>query len=108
MSKTTTKVTFKKEPKETGLAAVGRPYQASYCKIKGKGFGTLDPPSIRGAHVWTVRVMIMKPEPDGNPNCDWKWLTFKRTHNSDEQARVWLQENIDRIQEIHTLRFAED
>lgn len=104
-----TKVTFKKHPALTGLAAVGHTQQSIDCKIKKKMFGTIDAPTWQTKdRKWSVRIMIMKTEPDGNPNCDWKWIACKFRFDDAEQAKQWLQSNIETIQQRYTLRFCED
>ena len=104
-----TKVTFKKQPKETGLGAVGHPYQDIDCKIKKRKFGYISAPTWRTKdHKWVVRVMVMKTEPDDNPNCAWRWVEFANRFDDDEKAKAWLQENIDEIQQKYTLRFVEE
>lgn len=102
------KVTFKKQPRLTGRMGVGHPYQIVDCKIKKQTFGVLDAPTWQTKdHKWAVRIMIIKPEPDDNPNCNWKWITFRERHDNEESARAWIQENIDAIRQKYTLRFTD-
>ena len=103
------KLSFKKHPKQTGLASVGNSYQGSDIKLDGKVFGEINPPNWRTSHnFYTVSIMIKKTEPDDNPNCDWKWVFFKRRFVSDSEAREWVKSNITKITEKYTLHFYED
>lgn len=102
------KVTFKKHPKETGLASVGNPYQSVDCKINKKTFGLICAPTWQTkGNKWSIQIMVIKTEPDNNPNCNWKWINFKATFDSPELAREWLQSNIENILNKYTLRFSE-
>lgn len=101
-----TKFTFKKHPALTGLAAVGHSKQSIDCKIKKKVFGTIDAPTWRTKdRKWSIRIMIEKDQPDDNPNCAWKWISYKRRFDEPEEAKQWLQDNIDAIRQKYTLRF---
>lgn len=104
-----TKVTFKNFPKETGLAAIGNHNRSIECKIKRKTFGHINAPNWTTEKVWTISIMVMKTEliTDNNPNCNWKWVTFKTKFLIPDQAKIWLQEKIEEIVEIYHLRFEE-
>lgn len=43
--------------------------------------------------------MIIKSDilEDGNANCDWKWITLNRNFTSLDEAKIWLNENINLI-----------
>jgi hypothetical protein len=34
---------------------------------------------------------------DNNPNCEWRWLTLKKKSDSLQEAKDWLNENIEVI-----------
>jgi hypothetical protein len=46
-----------------------------------------------------IKLMVIKSDimEDGNPNCIWKWITFKKTFESEELAKIWFKENIEGI-----------
>jgi len=71
------KFTFKKEKKETGLRAVGNPWQSVYIKLDGKVVGRIDAPNWRSQdNKWTIRLAVkQKPEPDSP--ADFGWVTLK-------------------------------
>lgn len=101
-----TKVTFKQHPALTGLAAVGHSKRSIDCKIKKQTFGTIDAPTWQTKdNKWSIRIMIKKDQPDDNPNCDWRWIGFRARFDEPEQAKQWLQDNIESIQKKYTLRF---
>lgn len=99
-------VTFKKQTALSGLAAVGNPYSDVDCKLRKKVFGAIGAPNWQTKdNCWTIRIVIEKPEPDDNPNCSWKWIRFAKRFVDEAEARVWLLQNIDAIQEKYTLHF---
>lgn len=101
-------ITFKKQPKEKGLASVGSPNQSIDCKINKKTFGMICAPNWQTKdNKWSVGIMIIKPAVDNNPNCNWKWIHFTKSFDEPEQAKIWLQENIDKITAKYKLRFSE-
>jgi hypothetical protein len=90
-------VAFRKEPRETGLASVARPYPATII-LKERGgnqVGKISPPywNDRGpdSNKWSVRIMIKKASTKNDP-ADFYWVTFKIKHPSEPEARVWLKE----------------
>lgn len=48
---------------------------------------------------WKIRLKVIKTDinEDGNPNCDWKWVTLKKESKSLQEAKDWLNENINII-----------
>ena len=53
-----------------------------------------------------IRLMVIKKDinEDGNPNCDFKWVTLAQKSESVDAAKIWLNENIDRIISQFTLK----
>jgi hypothetical protein len=45
---------------------------------------------------------------DGNPNCPWKWISLKKESESLQEAKDWLNENIEEVLAKYPLRFSED
>jgi hypothetical protein len=74
------KLSFKKGGRNTGLYAIGTPYNSTEIKINKKIVGQILPPSWDSKHNdWRVMLMIIKKDilEDGNKNCVWKNITFK-------------------------------
>jgi hypothetical protein len=104
------KLSFKKEPKETGLSAIGNSYPRTKIKIDGKIIGEIVPPNWQSVHdVWVVRFTINKKDinEDGNPNCSWRWVQLKSKFNNEESAREFLKENKDKIFGNFDLHYSE-
>jgi hypothetical protein len=53
--------------------------------------------------------MVMKTETitDNNPNCDFKWITLNKKSSSLEEAKEFLNANIELILIKYTLRQSE-
>lgn len=93
----TPKLSFKKNPRETGLAGVANHTPSTQIKADKYEMGTIDPPNYRrfGPEEpnWTIRIQVMKNESEitKEPNCPWKWVTFKARFETEELAREWLK-----------------
>jgi len=96
------KISFKKHPKETGLQAVGYPYQSVDIKLNGKVVGVIHAPNWQ-SEGWKVNFAVMKNKPDGNPNCDWKWIKLNKIFENEEDAREAIKNNIVYITNNYTL-----
>jgi hypothetical protein len=48
-----------------------------------------------------IRLKVYKDDlnEDGNPNCSWKWITLKKTFNSIDEAKLFLNNNRIKIHE---------
>ena len=46
---------------------------------------------------YAIRFMVIKDDilEDGNPNCDWKWIKLKKESSSLQEAKEWLNQNIE-------------
>ena len=53
--------------------------------------------------------MVMKKDilEDGNPNCEFKWIRLKRESETLDDAKTFLNENIDVILTKYTIRIYE-
>jgi|GEM_PF-4184558 len=105
---TAAKLTFKKQPRETGLRAVGYSSQSIDVKLNKKTFGTINAPNWQTAdNLYGVSIMVMKTAEitDSNSNCDWKRINFRARFADPEQAKIWFQEHIDAQQKMYTFRF---
>lgn len=90
-------ISFKKEKKERGLAAVGNPNQATNVKLNKQIVGAISPPSwMTEDSLWRVRFIVVKED-------NWKWITMKAKFNSEPEARVWIKENLKAIHDRYTL-----
>lgn len=90
------KVTFKKRPRQTGLARVAEPYSSTDIKVKGVEIGYIAPPHRTDpAYLWTVRFKVHDPEGE---NCKWRWATMKARHATEPDAREWVLANIGVVQ----------
>lgn len=95
MSKKPTKFTFKKEPRETGLASIGSPEPSTVIKLDKKPVGLIASPNWRTQdNLWRVRLTVKREMKD---NCDWEWVTLKAKFEDEPKARIYLNENFDRI-----------
>jgi hypothetical protein len=108
--------TFKNEPREKGLAAVGAGTPGIKIKHKGNLCG-----NISFGNSWserdeysgkaTIRLMYKKTEediadPKSNKNCDWKWVTLKKRFDTADEAKKFLQDNADYL--LPKLTFLEE
>ncbi len=98
----TTKFTFKKQPRETGLRSVGHPYQSVDIKHNKKVVGTINAPYWpRNSHKWDIQLAVR----DGDL---WTWRTFRKRFDTEADARQFLQENAESILSKHTLHYFEE
>lgn len=96
-----TKVTFKKHNGTTWS-----PSTYFDLKIKKNKFGMITSIS---KNEWIIQLMIIKADimEDGNKNCTWKWTTLKYRGTTADEAKDWVSENIDLIQERFNLYLSE-
>jgi hypothetical protein len=100
------KVTFKKYPKETGLAAIGYSNQSADIKIKKRVIGTIFAPNWQTPdNKWSVGFMVMKTEPDDNPNCDWRNIRLKAKFDTYENAKQFVVDNIEKISQKYEFNY---
>ena len=50
-----------------------------------------------------LRIMKTAEITDNNPNCPWKWITFKNKFTTFDEAKEWLKKNHDGIIEKYIL-----
>lgn len=99
------KFTFKKNT-PVGKFAV---FQTKYTDIKfnKKVCGSINRDR---EYKWKILLSVMKNEKfnDGNENCDWMNIVLKTVFEKEEQARDFLNNNIDKIMDTFTLHFIEE
>jgi hypothetical protein len=90
--------TFKKHPRQTGLAGMGA---ADFIdiKLRKKVIGQIISPSPLGRDHWRIGFQIVKKDimEDGNPNCPWRWFWVKNDATDEESARSFVRLNFDRV-----------
>lgn len=54
---------------------------------------------------WDIRLQVVKKDinEDGNSNCSWKWIKLKKKSESLQEAKDFLNENIDQILKLYNL-----
>lgn len=103
------KLSFKKEPRETGLRAVGRPYQGVHIKCDGRIVGYIRPPAWDTKdHCWSVGIAVKHDEPGNCGNCDWIWVFFKARHSDEPTARAWIKSHWSSITRRYTFHSLEN
>lgn len=95
-------VTFKNEPRITGLAAVGRTPGAAI-KVGKLQVGSISGTSwVATNHHHKVRLMVKEVE---NP-CGWKWVELKYRGESLKTTKEWIKANWEAIYtkyDLHTM-----
>lgn len=95
-----TRLSFKKQPLETGLAAVARPYPDTDIKIGGMVVGRIAPPHFTDTdRSWRVSIMVKDPASGGG----WRWARLRQKFTDEPSARVWLGRAMPAIQERYEL-----
>ena len=99
------KFTFKREKKETGLRAVGHPYQSSIIKLDGKEVGTITAPSWQVTDgLWRIRLTV-KRVPTADAPCEWEWIQFKFRGKDDAECQKFILDNVETLVKLnlHTI-----
>jgi len=96
------KFTFKTKKPTGKWRAFSSPFH--YIKYKGKQCGR-----IEHDFPHKIRLTVIKDDinEDGNPNCSWKWVRIKIEFDSVQEAKIFLNENIEQIFERMNLHFFE-
>lgn len=65
-----------------------------YIKLKKTEIGTIEPDAPH-----KIRLQVTKTDinEDGNPNCEWKWITLKKEFSSVDEAKLFLKEKFESI-----------
>jgi len=101
------KITFKQCPKNTGLSAVGGSSNGIDVKHNKKVFAHITGKSWQVDHIF-IMLAFEKSKPDDNPNCSWKWMQTKEKFDSEESAKKYLIENIDKLVSGRVIHYFEN
>lgn len=78
------KLTFKKQPRNTGLYAVGHPWSNTDIKVKKHIIGNIEAPNYTTKdNLWIIRFCIA----DSTGKCGFKWITLNKKGESEEESR---------------------
>lgn len=92
------RVTFKKNPKETGLAGVADPYQGADIKVDGKICGYISPISWQKD---SFRIYLaVKSDKE---HCGWRNVKLKSEFQTYDECKAFVKENLERIVEQNKL-----
>lgn len=86
------KFTFAKQPRETGLASIARPYSDTDIKVNRKKVGYISAPSRFGHddHLWHILFAVEDGE-------KWRWTRLKAKFATEPEAREFLTAKADQI-----------
>ena len=100
------KISFKKEPRETGLRAVGSGWRTQI-KLNGKECGY-----ISGGHyaMRSGEVSIRIAFVDEAESCKWKYCGIKNTCKTEKEAREVVKTFLakDDLKQVHTFEASND
>ena len=99
-------ISFKKEPRETGLRSVGYPYQNVNIKVNKRKCGWIQAPSWSHSG-WSVRVAVQSDATRESP-CDFKWRQASTSFATEQEAREWVNSYLKSIHDKHPLFFFDD
>lgn len=99
------KFTFKRQPKETGLRAVGNPRPSVDIKLGGKVCGQIIAPYWATEDgKWRVGMAIDSDDPRNG----WRWKFFKPRFDTEADARAWIAGNAAALAKLKLYFFEED
>jgi len=103
------KFTFKKEPRETGLAGVGAG-EMTTIKLNKKDCGLIAKDGWRNQwENWKIVIAVEKSEVESEgSNCKWKNIQFIQRFKTQPEARVWLNNNFEKINDKYTIHYYDD
>jgi hypothetical protein len=96
------KFTFKNDPRETGLAAVGAGTPHINIRYAGVDVGYIDFNDWWNAKKdLGIRIHIMIPrEPTSDCSCPWKWGVLTKQFTSGDEAKTYLNENFEKFSKM--------
>jgi hypothetical protein len=85
------RISFRKQPRETGLSSIANPRPSTDIKLDGKVIGSIIAPSRfgRDQEKWRIGIMADKP-PTGDDPCPWGWRFWQNRFDSEPDAREWF------------------
>ena len=101
--------TFKKELRETGLAAVGSPCPNTKIKFRKLEVGYIAAPRRSSPdNKWVIRIAVKKDAVEEIGNCGWKWITIKARFDDEPTAREFINANAEKIAALDLHVFEEN
>lgn len=98
------KFTFRKQKRETGLAAVARPYSSTVIKHNKLQVGYIHAPDAFTDQHWIIRLRLV----DGKQKCGFHWVCVKHKFNSEPEARQWLKTNCEKLLALNLHHMEDD
>lgn len=99
-------LSFKKDPRETGLAAFVAGEPNTNIKLNKINIGYIYGPNWRSKdNLWRITITVRKDAADIQEGCDWRWLTFAKTFETEPECREWLHKNMDGIKAKYNIHF---
>ncbi len=96
-------LTFKRGPKQTGLAAVGEPYASVEVKWDNKKIGSITGPTwTTKDNKWSVGFTVKTDELEEHPS-GWKWIFMKARFDNEDEARQFVKDNIGTIMQRYKI-----
>lgn len=75
-------------------------------KLQGHKIGSIEDTPPHKIH---IAVEKTEEELKIQPQCSWKWIVFKKDHDSVEAAKTWLNEHTETIvNKLNIHKFAKD
>lgn len=96
------KLSFKRQEKPTGLAAIGQPYAHVDIKADKKKCGCIFPPNRYGQDYWKVSLAVKK-EPSEESPAPFAWVSFKFQGKDENEAREFVKKYWDKFQEKYDI-----
>ena len=86
------KLSFKKEPKETGLSAIARPNADTQIKADKLRCGRISPPNrfSNQGDLWFINLMVKQVPTEADP-CDFRWITLKTKFPTEPESREYIK-----------------
>lgn len=115
------KLSFKKGPRNTGLAAIATPRFPSDIKCNRRKVGNIIAPSRFGGDYWVTQIAVMKDPAfvTVESPCPWKWIGIKNMvegnplyntnrFDTEEEARAAIERMWDKVTAHYKLNYFED
>jgi len=91
------KISFKKQPRTTGLAGIGNSYQTTDIKVNKKIIGYIYPPTWRSKdNNWKINIAVEGCTKDDS-NCSWRWVNLKYKPENESDGRIWIKKHLEKV-----------